>query len=85
MKAMVNKEQQKKGLVSRGLYIKTVYMVSKNYIYDFGLVINPFTMKLLDRFGARIWKDVSIEWKGIKIPRYIILRDMRIMAGDPKL
>ncbi len=49
---------------------------------EFSLVINPFTLKVLKRFGARVWKDVSFEWEGKKLPRYIILRDMRIMAGS---
>ncbi len=57
-------------------------MVNKNYMNEFSLVINPFTLRVLMRFGARVWKDVSFEWEGKKLPRFIILRDMRIMAGS---
>jgi hypothetical protein len=38
-------------------------------------------MKLLQKVGSKIWKDVSITVKGKKLPRYILLRDMRVLAG----
>lgn len=81
MKAVVDKDWQNMGIAERCAYEKSVHMVSKNYMNEFSLVINPFTLRVLKRFGAQLWKDVSFEWKGNKLPRYIILRDMRIMAG----
>ncbi len=87
MKGMVHKDSQNKGIISRTVYTKTVYMVSKNYINEFSLLVNPFTQKIINKFGTKIWKDVSIELNGYKIPRYIVLRDMTVLAGyiNPKL
>lgn len=81
MKAVVHKDWQSMGVAERCAYEKAVHMVNKGYMNEFTLVINPFTLRVLKRFGARVWKDVSFEWKGNKLTRYIILRDMRIMAG----
>ena len=64
MKGMVHKESQNKGIISRALYLKSVYMVSKNYINEFSLLINPFTIKFLKRFGTQIWNHTSLDLKG---------------------
>jgi hypothetical protein len=64
MKGMVHKDSQNKGIISRALYMKSVYMVSKNYINEFSLLVNPFTLKFLKRFGTQIWNDVSKESNG---------------------
>lgn len=60
MKGMVHKDMQNKGIISRILYTKSVYMVSKDYTHEFSLLVNPFTQKMLNKFGAKVWKDVSI-------------------------
>jgi hypothetical protein len=56
-------------------------MVQNGYINEYSLVINPYSIRVFKRFGAKVWKDVSLDVKGKKLERYIIIRDMRVMAG----
>jgi hypothetical protein len=81
MKAMVHKDWQNMGIAERCAYEKSVHMVKNGYVKEYSLVINPYTLRVLKRFGANVWRDVSFNVKGQQLHRYIILRDMRVMAG----
>ena len=81
LRAIVHKDWQNKGIAERCAYEKSVHMVTNGYINEYSLVVNPFTLRVLKRFGSKVWKDVSFEVKGQKLDRYVLLRDMRVMAG----
>jgi hypothetical protein len=59
MKAMVHKDWQNMGIAERCAYEKSVHMVKNGYLNEYSLVINPYTLKVLKRFGAKVWKDLS--------------------------
>ena len=66
------------------MYERAKHFVSKNYIDEFTIIVNPYTLKISQKYGARIWKDLTFKWNGTEVPLYIILRDLRIMAVNKK-
>jgi hypothetical protein len=87
MKIAVNKQWQNSGVAERGLYEKSVHMLNNGYKTEYSLIINPFSLKILQRFGSKVWKDVSITVKGKKLYRIILERDIKVIVGrnNPKL
>lgn len=67
--------------MSRYMYERALHFVSKNYIDEFTQIYNPYTLKISQKFGAQIWKDLTFEWNGNKVLSYILIRDLRIMAN----
>lgn len=87
MKVAVHKEWQKRGVAERALYEKSVHMLKNGYKTEYSLMINPFSLKILQKFGTKLWKDVSIMVRDKKLHRIIVERDIKVIVGEikPKL
>lgn len=62
-------------------------MLNNGYKTEYSLIINPFSLKILQKCGSKVWKDVSFNIKEKKIYRIILERDIKVIVGrvNPKL
>jgi hypothetical protein len=69
---MVHKDWQNRKIGERGTYEKSAHMIKNGYIKEFTWIVNPYSWKIYQKIGGKIWKDLSFEANGKKIQSLVV-------------